>query len=78
MSVRAKFSVTEIKITGWQSNPEYHQHTIKLSPVTGGSEENKAFFTSTPVGEISITTNQNAAKHFHVGEAFYVDFTLAE
>lgn len=53
-------------------------HTIKLSPVTTGSEENKAFFASTPSGSIEIgIVNPEAVKGFELNKEYYIDFTPA-
>lgn len=65
--VRAKFFVT--KVDGG---------TVWLSPVTGGSEENKSFYKWTPSGQIILSTiNDEAVKQFVVGQEMYVDFTDA-
>lgn len=81
MSVRAKFYVSEVK----QSRNHYGSQegelltTIKLQPVTGTSEENKAFFRWTPAGTIDLgTINPAVVEQFHVGDEFYVDFTPAQ
>lgn len=51
---------------------------VTLSPVTSGSEENKAFYKWTPGGSIQLeTVNTEAAKQFEPGVEFYVDFTPA-
>ncbi len=61
--VRAKF-IVEVVTESLQGK------TIKLSPVTSGSEENKTFFKWTPFGSIEIGT-------INVKE-YYVDFSAAE
>ena len=49
---------------------------VHLSPVYDGSEENKAFFASTPGGQVSLyTLNEAATAQFEVGKEYYVDFT---
>lgn len=80
MSVRAKFYVSEVK----QSRNYYGGNdsglitTIKLQPVTGNSEENKAFFRWTPAGSIDLgTVNPAVVEQFHIGDEFYIDFTPA-
>ncbi|AOY88635.1 hypothetical protein BKP64_10895 [Marinobacter salinus] len=71
MSVRAKFKVESV--TKFDNG-----NSVKLSPVTSGSEENESFFHYTPFGTIEIgTINENAAADFTPGAEFYVDFTKA-
>ena len=79
--VRAKFYVSEVK----QSRNHYGSQegelltTIKLVPVTGTSNENKAFFRWTPSGTIDLgTVNPAVVANFHIGDEFYVDFTPAK
>ena len=71
--VRAKFVVQSIARTQWG-------HEIKLSVVSQGSEEDKAFFLATPAGDITLrTVNDAAMEAFGApGDKFYVDFTPAE
>lgn len=74
MQVRAKFFV--------RSKEEYADPkncgTVKLVPVTSGSEENKQFYKWTPSGEINLmTVNEAAFAAFELGKQYYVDFTLA-
>ena len=75
--VRAEFKVSSItRSPGWNGQKEVQ--TIKLSPVTSGSEENAKFYAATPGGNIELTTvNFDAAQHFDLGDEFYVDFTKA-
>ena len=69
---RAKFKVEEVT----QST---QGHSVRLTPVTGGSPENESFFKWTPWGDIKIgTINAEAAANFTPGKQFYVDFTPAE
>lgn len=72
--VRAKFRVESIART------VNGGHTVTLSPVTSGSEENKVFYKLTPYGSIALNTiNDSAMKAFgDPGDLFYVDFTPAE
>lgn len=73
MSVRAKFRVDSVLATA--SNG----HTVCLSPVTTGSEENKQFYKYTPFGKIELATiNLDAAVYFVPGKEYYIDFILAE
>lgn len=52
--------------------------TIKLSPVTSGSEENKKFFKYTPFGEFNFgTVNSEVATQFIPGKEYYIDISLA-
>lgn len=69
-SVRAKFKV--ISVTSLEGGVS----TVKLQPVTTGSDENKEFFKYTPSGSIEIgTVNAAAAAQFVAGAEMYVDFT---
>lgn len=69
MNVRAKFIVTEK--TESQSGI-----SVKMYPVTGGSDENEKFYKYTPAGSIELSTiNKTAADAFVVGAEFYVDFS---
>lgn len=84
MTVRAKFRVASITRTqsvvwdGQKSSPQEVQ-TIKLYPVSSGSDENKAFFASTPSGNIELATiNKAAGEQFKLDGEYYVDFTEAE
>lgn len=74
--VRAKFRVSEITEHAYGNQL---MKTIKLAPVTGGSDENKQFWAATPNGEIRLgTINMDAAAQFAINDEFYVDFTRAE
>ncbi|MDN8617853.1 hypothetical protein [Variovorax ginsengisoli] len=78
MSVRAKFKVVSITTSARWNGPGT-MGTVKLQPVTSGSEENKKFYEATPSGEITLgTINQDALAQFEIGKEFYVDFTPAE
>lgn len=70
--IRAKFIVDSVAKTRFSHN------TIRLTPVTNGSEENKNFYTWTPAGsiELSVVSDDTASK-FEVGKEYYVDFTQA-
>lgn len=77
-TVRAKFRV--VNMTAFH-NPDGKPNGYKVSmtPVTGGSEENKRFYTATPWGEIVLgTMNPDAAAVFVPGAEFFVDFTPAD
>jgi hypothetical protein len=74
MSVRAKFFC--------RAKEEFADPkgcgTVKLVPVTSGSEENKTFYKWTPSGEITLMTiNEAAFAGFQLGKQYYVDFTEA-
>jgi hypothetical protein len=72
MNVRAKFRVLCVTDFGQQKR-------VELMPVTGGSEENKAFWKYTPSGKIEMTIdNPPASEVFAPGKEFYVDFRPAE
>lgn len=72
MSVRAKFSCSEIK----QHTPD--TANIRLNPVIGSSPENAEFFKWTPSGTIQLDClNPQATSQFKVGQEYYVDFTPA-
>ena len=76
-TVRAKFRCDSItRREGYQKGTEVQD--IKFHPVMGGSEENTAFFTASPSGEIILgCANAEAAKLFDIGKEYYIDFTLA-
>jgi hypothetical protein len=75
--VRAKFRVQDISKTS--NGPGQTCTTIRLLPVTSGSDENKRFWQYTPAGEIKLTTtNDEAAAEFLLNQEFYIDFTPAE
>lgn len=72
MSVRAKFKV--ISITHFDGGSS----SVKLTPVSSGSEENRQFYKWTPGGSIELSTiNETAVAQFVVGAEVYVDFTKA-
>ncbi len=52
---------------------------VKLSPVIGGSEENKSFSIYTPSGSIELhITNPVALGFFEPAGEYYVEFKKAE
>lgn len=69
MFTRAMFRVVE--------KTELHDgYKIKLAPVMGGSEEEKAFFKYTPYGELTLGLIQpETAAKFKVGVNYYIDFS---
>lgn len=75
--VRCKYicqSVTKKK--HWdRNNPEF-LFEAEFTPVTGGSEEDKAFYAATPHGSLKIGTYK--VDHFTPGVAYYLDLTVAD
>lgn len=75
MQVRAKFTVQQItRRHGKSENQEVH--TVEMWPVTGGCDENKYFFASTPTGKIELGTIK--PNLFELNKTYYVDFTPAD
>lgn len=79
MTIRAKFKVDSItRSKHWDPSKGREVHTIKLSPVSTGSDENKTFYAATPGGSIDLQTiNEEAGKQFELGREYYIDFTPA-
>lgn len=51
---------------------------VKMSPVTGSSEENKQFFEATPTGSIEFgTINEAALAEFQPGIEYYITIERA-
>lgn len=77
--VRAKFKIHSVtKTAGWQEQHPFI-YDVKAYPVTGGSDENKNFYASTPSGEITIGgVSESVANQFVPGKEYYLDFTPAE
>lgn len=70
--VRAKFRVSEKTLLEQGGK-------VKLTAVSGGSEEDKEFFKYTPGGSIEMQVlNDTALAAFEPGKFYYVDFTSAE
>ena len=78
MSVRAKFTVQEIRAQSW--NAETGAKTVVLLPQYDTSiPEDQRFAKATPSGELTMQVdNPAAAEQFAHGKTFYVDFTPAE
>lgn len=77
--VRAKFKVEsyETRLSGPQGSEELR--TVKLTAVTGDSEENKKFFRWTPNARIEMgVLNPEAWKQLPLGAEVYVDFTVVD
>jgi hypothetical protein len=83
---RAKFVCTwkeTIQDSSWDYQADQTTNRpaarISLMAVVGTSEENKAFFKSTPAGTINLNiVNLDAAAMFEQGKEYYVDFTQAD
>ena len=49
---------------------------VKMTPVIGGSDENKSFSKYTPSGDLSLhITNPDALDFFKAGKEYYLEFT---
>jgi len=73
--MRAKFKLDSITRSNYGSG---EQQTLKLSPVTSGSAENRSFWRWTPSGSIELSTiNPNVLAEMELGREYYVDFTVA-
>ena len=68
MTVRAKFTCTELTLTTYG-------HRAKFSPVTSGSPENEQFYRYTPGGSLELGTLKEMP--FEVGKEYYLDITEA-
>ncbi len=72
--VRAKFVCSENKQTADGNVIRFYATTGDDNP----ESENSKFFKYTPAGEVVLqTVNEEAAKQFEPGKAYYVDFTPA-
>ena len=68
-SVRAKMACLKIERVHGQKGG-----TIRLSPVTGNSLENREFWQYTPSGTFEFNSiNEDAFRYFELGEEYYVD-----
>jgi hypothetical protein len=78
--VRAKFYCNRISQTSFGYGPNARPMTeVSLTPVTTGSEEDKAFWEATPTGSLTMgILNEEAAKRFVLGKTYYLDFTPVE
>ncbi len=76
--IRAKFKVVSVtKNLHWDSQ-KGALSTIRLTPVTSNSDENKAFFEATPTGQLDLgVLGDDVAANFKLGGEYYVDFTPA-
>lgn len=78
MKVQLKFQVTsQTQHKAW--NGPGLLGSVKLNPVTGGSDENKSFYEATPGGSIEFSTiNEAALKALPVGAEVYVTLEVAQ
>ncbi len=68
MAIRAKFQCQEVAKTTDVTR-------VKLTPVTGNTDDNKSWSKWTPAGQIDmLITNPDAADAFVPGEEYFVDF----
>lgn len=79
MNVRAKFVCVEVKKTTGGTYDERGKyvpgvlHGYRFNPVSGNSEENKKFFSSTPSGVVELHSVRDDL--FELGKEYYLDFT---
>lgn len=79
MSVKLKFQVVEHTQRKHWGGGVAIIGSVKLSPVTGGSDENKSFYESTPSGSIEFgTINEAALKSLPVGAEVYITLEVAQ
>jgi hypothetical protein len=77
-TIRAKFVVQSVSYRQHWQDKSKRIGTVELSPVTSGSDENKAFYAATPGGIIKLeTVNDAAIEALPLGKEFYIDFTPA-
>ena len=71
--IRAKFVVQQV-------SRSTYGHSVRLTPVTTGSEEDRSFFQATPAGQIELAglKAETVAAFGEPGARFYVDFTPAK
>lgn len=79
MAVRAKFIVSKVAKMRTHNTQSPLGYEVTMHPVTGGSDEDKAFWQATPSGELRMSVlNPDAGQQFEPGDAYYLDFTKAE
>lgn len=71
--IRAKFTVSQV-------SKGLYGHSVRLMPVTGGTDENRSFFKATPAGQVELSgvTEEIVELFGEPGAEFYVDFTPAK
>lgn len=81
--IRCKFKCDRVtKVASSHYNPETGNteprllYGADLTPVYGGSEENKAFFDATPCGRFEVQSI--TPDFFEPGKDYFLDVTLAE
>jgi hypothetical protein len=75
-TVRCKFECVSIeRRKGWTGTKTEELHDAKFQVVCDVSEESRAFFSSTPGGEIRVSAL--LPDLFVLGGRYYVDFTPA-
>jgi hypothetical protein len=85
MTIRAKFycvSRTETLSPNYnyetKENETRRTYSVRFHPVTGGSEENKRFYASTPGGSIEMHgLTEAVGLQFELSKEYYLDFNLA-
>lgn len=85
MTIRAKFycmSRTETLNSRYnhetKENETYRTYSVRFHPVTGGSEENKRFYASTPGGSIELNgLTEAVGLMFELSKEYYLDFNQA-
>lgn len=79
MTTRCKFTCTSVKkysASGWYTEPKADfMYEATFQAVTGGSEENKKFFASTPTGELKVSTVREDL--FVPGREYFLDISAS-
>jgi hypothetical protein len=77
MAVKLKFQVvSQTQQKAW--NGPGLIGSVRLTPVTGTSDENKSFYEATPGGSIEFSTiNETALKSLPIGAQVYVTLEVA-
>jgi len=71
-TILAKFKV------GSTTNYGNNNLEVKMTPVVGGSDENKSFSMYTPSGDVRLhITNPDALDFFEAGKEYYLEFKEA-
>ena len=79
MTVKAKFKIASVnKSAGWQAEHPF-VYEVTAYPVTGGSDENKSYYASTPSGQLKIGgLSESVASNFVPGKDYYLTIEAAE